>query len=67
MLIQIWIHYQAAWLFFKGVVYIPHPDGSEKAASKTIATIMTPFFAIRDYLQEKSSRSSSARQTNKQD
>lgn len=49
MLIQIWIHYQAAWLFLKGVVYVPHPQGSETAASKTIATIMTPFFAIRDY------------------
>ena len=54
MLIQIWIHYQAAWLFIKGVVYIPHPQGSETAASKTIATIMTPFFAIRDYLVPKS-------------
>lgn len=53
MLIQIWIHYQAAWLFLKGIVYVPHPQGSETAASRTIATIMVPFFAIRDYLQAK--------------
>lgn len=54
MMIQIWIHYQAAWLFLKGIVYVPHPKGSETVASRTIATIMIPFFAIRDYLQPKS-------------
>jgi len=54
MLIQIWIHYQAAWLFIKGIAYVPHPQGSETAASKTIAAIMAPFFAIRDAVNPKS-------------
>jgi DUF1365 family protein len=54
MIIQIWIHYQAALLFIKGIVYIPHPQGSETAASRAIASIMVPFFAIRDYINPKS-------------
>ena len=52
--IQIWIHYQAALLFLKGIVYIPHPNGSETTASRIIANIMIPFFAIRDFLNPKS-------------
>jgi len=47
-IIQIWIHWEAVWLFVKGVVYVPHPDESETTVSKIIATIMIPFFAIRD-------------------
>jgi DUF1365 family protein len=54
MIVQIWIHYQAALLFLKGIVYIPHPQGSETTASKIIASIMVPFFAIRDYVNPKS-------------
>ena len=54
MIIQIWIHYQAALLFMKGVVYIPHPEESETTASRIIATIMIPFFKIRDFLNPKS-------------
>ncbi len=53
MIIQIWIHYQAAILFLKGIVYVPHPHGSETVASKIIASIMIPFFAIRDYIDPK--------------
>jgi DUF1365 family protein len=53
MIIQIWIHYQAVLLFLKGVVYIPHPLGSETAASVIIAKIMIPFFAIQDYFKPK--------------
>jgi len=49
MIIQIWIHYQAVLLFLKGVVYIPHPLGSETTISLVIARIMIPFFALRDY------------------
>mmetsp|Transcript_733 Transcript_733/g.1628 ORF Transcript_733/g.1628 Transcript_733/m.1628 type:complete len:80 (-) Transcript_733:497-736(-) len=52
-IIQVWIHYQAALLFLKGIVYIPHPEGSETTASKVIATIMVPFFAIRDFVNPK--------------
>jgi DUF1365 family protein len=51
MLLQVWIHYQAAWLFFKGVVFVPHPEASETAATRAIATLMVPFFAIRDRLR----------------
>jgi DUF1365 family protein len=54
IIIQIWIHYQAAMLFLKGIVYVPHPQGTETTASKIIASIMTPFFAIRDNLNPKS-------------
>ena len=54
MIIQIWIHYEAALLFLKGIVYVPHPDGSETAVSKAIATVMVPFFAIRDKLKPSS-------------
>lgn len=54
MIIQVWIHYQALWLFLKGVVYVPHPEEAETAASKVIASIMTPFFAIRDFISPKS-------------
>jgi len=53
-IIQIWIHYQAMWLFLKGVVYVPHPKGSETTASIIIAKVMTPFFAIREAVTPKS-------------
>jgi hypothetical protein len=48
LLLQIWIHYQAAWLFIKGIVFVPHPDGSETEATKAIAAFMAPFFSLRD-------------------
>jgi uncharacterized protein len=54
IIIQVWIHYQAAILFLKGIVYVQHPQGSETAASRIIAGIMTPFFAVRDYVHPKS-------------
>lgn len=54
VIIQIWIHYQAVLLFLKGIVYIPHPQGSETTASRIIANIMIPFFAIRDFVNPKS-------------
>ena len=54
MIIQFWIHYQALVLFMKGIVYVPHPQGTETAASVVIAKIMEPFFAIRDYVNPKS-------------
>lgn len=50
MLIQIWIHYEALWLFLKGVIFQPHPHGHETLASRMIGAIMIPFFAIRDVL-----------------
>ena len=59
MIIQIWIHYEAMLLFIKGITYIPHPLGSETMASTIIATIMTPFFAIRDYVDSFKSQSKS--------
>ena len=49
-IIQIWIHIEAFWLFLKGVEFIPHPQGSETAASQIIAKLMTPFFMAKDWL-----------------
>jgi uncharacterized protein len=46
-ILQVWIHYQAAWLFLKGVPYQPHPHGAETTASRIIGTIMTPLFAAQ--------------------
>jgi uncharacterized protein len=60
VLIQLWIHYQAVWLFVRGIVYIPHPQGSETVASKMIATIMVPFFAVRDYVSNNNKQKSKA-------
>jgi DUF1365 family protein len=54
LILQLWIHYQAFWLFVKGIAYVPHPNGSETAASQAIAALMTPFFALRDYVRPKS-------------
>ena len=46
-IIQLWIHWQALLLFWKGVSFIPHPDGEETAASKAIAVVMAPFLAMK--------------------
>lgn len=48
VILQIWIHYQAAWLFIKGIAFVPHPEGSETRVTQAIASLMVPFFAIRD-------------------
>uniref|UniRef100_A0A7S4SM59 Uncharacterized protein n=1 Tax=Ditylum brightwellii TaxID=49249 RepID=A0A7S4SM59_9STRA len=50
IIIQIWIHIEAFWLFVKGVPFIPHPEGSETAASKIIASLMIPFFTLKEWL-----------------
>jgi len=55
MIIQVWIHVQAFKLFFKGVEFIPHPDGAETAASRVIGKMMAPFFAAKDYLANRGS------------
>jgi len=57
-IIQIWIHIEAFWLFFKGVEFIPHPEGSETAASQLIAKLMTPFFMAKDWLSREISTKS---------
>jgi len=49
-IIQVWIHIEAFWLFLKGVEFIPHPEGSETAASQVIAKLMVPFFMAKDWL-----------------
>ena len=48
------VHYQALWLFLKGIVFVPHPKGSESTATRTIAAIMAPFFTLRDVLKPSS-------------
>mmetsp|Transcript_32734 Transcript_32734/g.49332 ORF Transcript_32734/g.49332 Transcript_32734/m.49332 type:complete len:347 (-) Transcript_32734:1601-2641(-) len=52
-LIQLWIHYEAFFLFVKGVAYVPHPGGSETTASRAIGNLMIPFFALKDWLDAK--------------
>ena len=52
-IIQFWIHYEAFWLFWKGVAYCPHPDGSETTASRIIGAVMTPFFELQTWLAPK--------------
>ncbi len=54
-IIQIWIHVEAFKLFFKGIEFIPHPEGSETHASKIIGHIMAPFFAAKDWLGNRGS------------
>lgn len=53
VIIQVWIHMEAFWLFSKGVTYQPHPKGSETTASRMIATVMTPLFAVKHWLTHK--------------
>jgi DUF1365 family protein len=57
-IIQVWIHIEAFWLFLKGVEFIPHPQGSETAASLMIAKLMTPFFRVKDWLNRGTSTKS---------
>lgn len=52
-LLQLWIHYEAFFLFVKGVAYVPHPLGSETTASLVIGQIMVPFFAVKDWIDGK--------------
>ena len=47
LIVQLWIHVQAFWLFYKGVPYQPHPDGAETTASRLIGAVMTPLFQIQ--------------------
>lgn len=56
MIIQIWIHYEAFWLFVKGVTFQPHPTGAETTASRVIGNIMTPLFAFKDMLDGKATK-----------
>jgi DUF1365 family protein len=52
LIIQLWIHYEAFWLFVKGVSYQPHPDETETTASLVIGTLMTPFFAVMAWMEK---------------
>lgn len=56
LLIQVWIHYEAFWLFIKGVAFVPHPKGSETTASLIIGKVMTPLFDFKDWVEEKRKR-----------
>jgi hypothetical protein len=39
-------------LLLKGIQFIPHPEGSETAASKMIAVVMRPVFAVMDMIDD---------------
>uniref|UniRef100_A0A7S3P491 Uncharacterized protein n=1 Tax=Amphora coffeiformis TaxID=265554 RepID=A0A7S3P491_9STRA len=47
LIVQLWIHYEAFWLFVKGVAYQPHPQGAETAASRIIGAAMAPLFELQ--------------------
>ena len=55
-IIQIWIHYEAIQLLWKGVQFIPHPEGSETVASKAIAAVMAPVFAMKEGIEKRWNR-----------
>jgi uncharacterized protein len=59
-IIQVWIHYEAFWLFVKGITFIPHPNDTETAISRAIAAVMTPLFALKDRLDQVRRKSSSS-------
>eukprot|EP00523_Entomoneis_sp_CCMP467_P000726 CAMPEP_0168746176 /NCGR_PEP_ID=MMETSP0724-20121128/15009_1 /TAXON_ID=265536 /ORGANISM="Amphiprora sp., Strain CCMP467" /LENGTH=428 /DNA_ID=CAMNT_0008793933 /DNA_START=51 /DNA_END=1337 /DNA_ORIENTATION=- len=63
VLLQIWIHYEAFWLFVKGVAYQPHPQGAETTASRLIGNLMTPLFALQDYWTAMTAGNRSSSQT----
>ena len=54
-IIQLWIHYEAFWLFVKGVAYVPHPKGSETTASRWIGNAMAPLFALQEWFDRNKS------------
>lgn len=56
--IQIWIHYEAFWLFVKGIAFVPHPDDAETAISVAIGAVMRPLFAFKDWLDRMRGKSS---------
>jgi DUF1365 family protein len=57
MIVQAWIHYQALWLFLvRGVDFQPHPQGTETSASRIIGAVMSPYFALRERLDDRSRR-----------
>jgi hypothetical protein len=62
IIIQIWIHVQAFYLFSKGIAYQPHPLGSETSISRFIGHMMEPFFFIRDQYMNATGTTSDMRQ-----
>jgi DUF1365 family protein len=62
LIIQLWIHYEAFWLFVKGVSYQPHPDETETTASLVIGTLMTPFFAVMAWMEKQQGGEGAAKQ-----
>ena len=53
VILQIWIHYEAFWLFVKGVTFQPHPAGTETFVSRAIGAIMRPFFALQEFVDSR--------------
>mmetsp|Transcript_525 Transcript_525/g.844 ORF Transcript_525/g.844 Transcript_525/m.844 type:complete len:209 (+) Transcript_525:1-627(+) len=53
MIIQVWIHIEAFRLFAKGVEFIPHPEGSETGVSVLIGHMMAPFFAVKEWWEQR--------------
>ena len=51
--LQLWIHIQAFYLFYKGIAYQPHPEGSETTMSLLIGKAMVPLFALQAWIKRK--------------
>jgi hypothetical protein len=40
--LQWWIHYEAFWVWWKGVEFYPHPTGATNAFTRLVAALFTP-------------------------
>jgi len=50
IIIQLWIHWEALRLMIKGIVFIPHPEGTTTRASRIIELLIKPFVFLYDKL-----------------
>jgi DUF1365 family protein len=48
VIIQIWIHFEAARLMLKGIAFIPHPEGATTRASRIIEMVVRPIVFLYD-------------------
>ena len=49
-IVQVWIHYEALWLFLKGISLKPHPHGTKTTLGRILGGIVKPIMALKDHL-----------------